>query len=162
MNKKELLAPVGNMESLYQAVHNGADAVYLGLKTFGARAFAKNFSEEDFIKAIKYCHLYGVKIYVTMNTLIKTDEVEAFISTIDFLHKNSVDAVIMQDFGMICLVREMFPNLEIHASTQANNSSLETIKLFYKLGVKRVVLSRELSINEINKIEKTIKNKGRR
>ena len=91
MDKKELLAPVGNMESLYQAVHNGADAVYLGLKTFGARAFAKNFSEEDFIKAIKYCHLYGVKIYVTMNTLIKTDEVEAFISTIDFLHKNSVD-----------------------------------------------------------------------
>lgn len=153
MDKKELLAPVGNMESLYQAVHNGADAVYLGLKTFGARAFAKNFSEEDFIKAIKYCHLYGVKIYVTMNTLIKTDEVEAFISTIDFLHKNSVDAVIMQDFGMICLVREMFPNLEIHASTQANNSNLETIKLFYKLGVKRVVLSRELSINEINKID---------
>ena len=141
------------MESLYQAIHNGADAVYLGLKTFGARNFSKNFDEEEIIEAIKYCHLYGVKIYVTMNTLVKDNEVEDFLKQVEFLYKNNVDAIIMQDFGMIRLVREMYPNLEIHASTQANNSSIETIKIFYNIGVKRVVLSRELSYKEINKID---------
>lgn len=153
MNKVELLSPVGNIDCLYQAIHNGADAVYLGLKTFGARNYAKNFDEEEIISAIKLCHLYDVKIYVTMNTLIKDNEVDEFINQVDFLHKNGVDAIIMQDFGMICLCREMFPNLEIHASTQANNSSIETIKLFHKIGVKRVVLSRELSLDEINNID---------
>ena len=153
MKKFELLSPVGNMECLYQAIHNGADAVYLGLKSFGARSYAKNFNSDEIITAIRTCHLYGVKIYVTMNTLIKDSEVNSFIDQVDFLHKSGVDAIIMQDFGMICLVREMFPNLEIHASTQANNSSIETIKLFHKLGVKRVVLSRELSLSEINKID---------
>ena len=153
MRKCELLSPVGNMESLYQAIHNGADAVYLGLKSFGARSYAKNFDEEEIIKAIKLCHLYGVKIYITMNTLIKDIEVEDFIKQVDFIHKNGVDAIIMQDFGMICLCRQMFPNLEIHASTQANNTNIETIKLFHDLGVKRVVLSRELSLDEIKKID---------
>lgn len=153
MKKIELLSPVGNMECLYQAVHNGCDAVYLGLKSFGARSYAKNFDSEEIINAIKFCHLYGVRLYVTMNTLVKDNEVEEFIKQVDFLHKSGVDAIIMQDFGMICLVRQMFPNLEIHASTQANNSSIETIKLFHKLGVKRVVVSRELSLDEIRKID---------
>ena len=152
MIKHELLSPVGNIESLYQAIHNGADAVYLGLKTFGARHFAKNFDSEEIITAIKTCHLYGVRIYITMNTLIKDSEVEDFINQVDFLHKNGVDAIIMQDFGMICLTRQMFPNLEIHASTQANNSSIDTISLFEKIGVKRVVVSRELSLEQINSI----------
>lgn len=152
MKKRELLSPVGNMESLLQAIHNGADAVYLGLKNFGARAFAKNFDEDEIIKAIKTCHLYGVKIYITMNTLVKDNEVDNFLNQVDFLHKNGVDAIIMQDFGMICLTRQMYPNLEIHASTQANNSSIDTISLFHKLGVKRVVVSRELSLEEINSI----------
>ncbi len=153
MKKVELLSPVGNMECLYQAVHNGADAVYLGLKNFGARSYAKNFDSEEIINAIKFCHLYGVRIYITMNTLVKDREVSDFIEQVSFLHKAGVDAIIMQDFGMICLVREMFPNLEIHASTQANNSSIETIKLFHKLGVKRVVVSRELSLEEIKQID---------
>lgn len=151
--KHEILCPVGNMECLYQAVANGADAVYLSLKNYGARKFADNFSNDTVIDAIKYCHLYGVKVFVTMNTLVKTEEVPSFLQQVEFLHKNHVDAIIMQDFGMICLVREMFPNLEIHASTQANNSSVDTVKLFYKLGVKRVVFSREMSIDEIEKID---------
>lgn len=151
--KHEILCPVGNMECLYQAVANGADAVYLSLKNYGARKFADNFSSDTVIDAIKYCHLYGVKVFVTMNTLVKTEEVPSFLQQVEFLHKNHVDAIIMQDFGMICLVREMFPNLEIHASTQANNSSVDTVKLFYKLGVKRVVFSREMSIEEIEKID---------
>ena len=151
--KHELLSPAGDMECLRQAVYNGADAVYVAAQNFGARKFAKNFTNEELLEAIKFCHLYGVRLYVTMNTLVKDDEVEQFVSQARFLHKNGVDALIVQDFGMISLLREMFPNLEIHASTQANNSSVNTCKLFYDLGVKRVVLSRELSIDEIDSID---------
>lgn len=150
--KKELLSPAGDMESLLEAIHNGADAVYLAMKSFGARKFAKNFSKEEIIEAIKLCHLYGVRIYVTMNTLVKESEVEDFLEQVKYLHINGVDAIIMQDFGMISLVRKMYPNLEIHASTQVNNSSLDTIKMFYEMGVKRVVVSRELTLEEIKQI----------
>ena len=150
--KKELLSPVGSIASLYQAVHNGADAVYLGGKKFGARMFADNFNEEELIKAINYCHLYGVKIYITVNTVIFDNEVEDFIKYIEFLYVNGVDAVIMQDIGMISLVREKFPELEIHASTQAHNHNEEGIKLLKSLGVSRVVLARELSLDEIKNI----------
>lgn len=150
---KELLAPVGSMKCLYQAISNGADAVYLGCKNFGARKFATNFTNAEIVEAIKLSHLYGVKIYATMNTLIKDDEVDAFLNQIEFLHKNGIDAVIIQDFGMICLIREKYPNLEIHASTQANNSAKETAELFYNLGVKRVVFSREMSLEEIKNID---------
>ena len=150
---KELLSPAGNMECLRAAVINGCDAVYISCKSFGARKFANNFDSEEIIEAIKYCHLYNVKVYVTMNTLIRDNEVEDFINQARFLHKNGVDALIVQDFGMICLLRKLFPNLEIHASTQANNSSYDTCKLYYDLGVKRVVFSRELSIDEIDNID---------
>ena len=153
MSKHELLIPAGDMDSLRQAVLNGADAVYLGCKLFGARKFAKNFDNEEIVEAIKFCHLYGVKIYVTMNTLVKNDEVDTFINQAKFLHEAGVDALIVQDFGMICLLREMFPNLEIHASTQANTSSIDTCRMFYNLGVKRVVFSRELSIDQIDNID---------
>jgi len=149
----ELLVPAGDMECLKQAIHNGADAVYVGLKNFGARKFARNFDNDEIKEAINLCHLYDVKIYVTMNTLVKDSEVEEFLNQVEFLHKSGVDAIIMQDFGMICLVREKYPDLEIHASTQANNSSVETAKLFYELGVKRIVLSRELSLDEIKRID---------
>ena len=153
MKKHELLVPAGNMECLYQAVSNGCDAVYLASKSFGARKFARNFTNEELIEAIKYCHLYGVKVFVTMNTLIKNNEVESFLEQVRFLHKNGVDALIVQDFGMICLLREMFPNLEIHASTQANISSKDVCRLYHDLGVKRVVFAREVSIDEINSID---------
>lgn len=151
--KHELLAPAGNMESLKQAVANGADAVYIGCKDFGARKFAENFTPEEIVTAIKLCHLYGVKIYATMNTLVKDNEVPYFLGQIEFLHKNGIDAVLIQDFGMICLVREKYPNLEVHASTQANTSCKETAELFYNLGVKRVVFSREMTLQEIEAIK---------
>lgn len=150
---QELLCPVGNMESLHQAVMNGADAVYIGCKNFSARKFAQNFDNDEIIEAIKLCHLYGVKIYVTMNTLVKDSEVDQFLNQVEFLYKNGIDAVIVQDFGMICLIREKYPLLEVHASTQTNSSSKETIQLFYKLGVKRVVLPREMSLEEIEAID---------
>lgn len=153
MTKHELLVPAGDMDSLHQAIFNGADAIYLGCKCFGARKFAKNFDNEEIVQAIKLAHLYGVKIYVTMNTLVKDEEVTDFLNQIEFLYKSGVDAIIVQDFGMICLIRKMYPDLEIHASTQANTSSKETAKLFYELGVKRVVFSREMTLEEINSID---------
>lgn len=150
---KELLSPAGNMESLKAAIHGGADAIYIGMKNFGARKFANNFDDDELIEAVKICHLYGVKLYVTMNTVIKDNEVEDFLKQVSFLYNSGVDAFIMQDFGMINLVLNTYPDIEIHASTQFNNSGIETIKLLKKMGVKRVVLSRELSLDEINKID---------
>ena len=99
--KKELLSPVGNMESLYQAIHNGADAVYLGGKKYGARMFSDNFTNDELVAAINYCHLYGVKIYITINTVIFNNEVNDFLDYVEFIYKSGVDAVIMQDLGMI-------------------------------------------------------------
>ena len=151
--KKELLAPAGDFETLKQAIHNGADAVYLGGKRFGARKFASNFDNEEMVKAIKYCHLYGVKIYVTVNTIIYENEVDDYLEYLKFLHQNGVDAVIMQDLGMISLVRKVLPNLEIHVSTQAHTHNKEQIKLLEELGVKRVVFAREMSLTEINSID---------
>lgn len=160
MKEHELLVPAGDMDCLRQAVYHGADAVYLACKNFGARKFATNFTNDEIVEAIRFCHLYGVKLYVTMNTLIRDDEVDSFIEQARFLHKHGVDALIVQDFGMICLLRKKFPNLEIHASTQANNSSYETVQLFYDLGVKRVVFSRELSIDEIDSVDVPIEKEG--
>ncbi len=154
MNKIELLAPAGSMESLYAAVSAGADAVYLSGKKYGARAFAANFDDEELVEAINYCHLYDVRVYVTVNTLIYEREMDDFIKYVEFLYRSGVDAVIMQDLGAMDLVRQKFPNLEIHASTQMNIHSLESVKLLEGLGIKRAVLSRELSINDISHIKK--------
>ena len=153
MKKPELLAPAGNFEALEAAIHGGADSVYVGLKNFGARAFANNFTDQEIVAAIKLCHTYGVKLYVTMNTLIKDSEVDEFIDRVRFLHKNGIDAILIQDFGMMMLIREKFPKLEVHASTQFNNSGIDTVKLLKDIGVKRVVFSRELSLDEIKSID---------
>lgn len=153
MKKIELLSPVGNVDMLREAVHNGADAVYLAGVKFGARAYANNFTNDELVNAIKYCHLYGVKIYVTINTLIYESEIEDFFSYVEFLYVNGVDAVIMQDIGMIKRVRVSFPNLEVHASTQCHNHNREGIKLLKDLGVSRVVMAREMSLDEINNID---------
>lgn len=153
MKKIELLSPAGNKEMLKSAIHNGADAVYLSGIKFGARKFADNFSNEELVNAIKYAHLYGVKVYVTINTLIKDNEVKEFIEYVEFLHKNNVDAVLMQDIGMIYLVRKTFPNLEIHASTQFHNHNIEDLKFLKSIGIKRAVLARELSINDIKNLD---------
>ena len=149
---KELLIPVGSMDSLIVALKSGADAVYLGGKRFGARAYASNFDEEEMVRAIKLCHLYGVKIYVTVNTLIYESEMKDALSYLRFLHENGVDAVIIQDIGLISAARKYLPNLEIHASTQVHNTNQDGIKLLEDLGVSRVVFARELSVNQINNI----------
>lgn len=156
MKRIELLSPVGNKEMLIAAVNNGADAVYLAGKMYGARKYANNFTNEEFLEAIDYAHLYGVKIYVTINTLIYEKEINDFIDYVKFLYENNVDAVIMQDLGMINLVRQKFPNLEIHASTQMHNNTKEHVAYLKKIGIKRVVLPREFSLEEVKEIDSDI------
>ncbi len=151
--KKELLAPAGDMASLKAAIHNGADAVYLAGQDFGARKYAKNFSNEELKDAVYEAHLYGVKIYVTVNTIIYEDEIKECLEYIGYLYNIGVDAIIVQDIGLIKLIRKYIPDMEIHASTQAHTHNIEQIKLLESLGVKRVVLARELRIDEINKLE---------
>ena len=156
MKKPELLAPAGNMESLISAIKNGADAVYLAGKKYGARAYAENFTNEEIIEAINYAHLYGVKVYISANTIIHENEIKDFINYLHFLYLNGVDAVIMQDIGMIYLIKKLIPKLEIHASTQCHNNSDENLMFFKKLGLTRAVLARELSLEEINNLKTDI------
>ena len=153
MRKIELLSPVGNMDMMYMAIHNGADAIYLAGKSYGARKYAKNFSNEELVAVIKYAHLYGVKVYVTVNTVIYDSEIEDVLNYIEFLYRNHVDALIMQDIGIIRLVRKMFPNLEIHASTQCHNHNDSGLSFWKSLGLTRVVLDREMSLSEIKNID---------
>lgn len=149
----ELLSPAGDFMSLRQAVINGCDAVYIGGLKFGARKYAPNFSNEELQKAIKYCHLYNVKIYVTVNTVIYDNELKEALEYIDFLYDNEVDAIIIQDIGLIKLVRELYPDLEIHASTQLHNHNKEGLELLKELGIKRVVLARELTLDDIKNLD---------
>lgn len=149
----ELLSPAGDFLSLRQAVINGCDAVYIGGLKFGARKYAPNFSNEELKKAIKYCHLYNVKIYVTVNTAIYDNELQEALEYIGFLYENEVDALIMQDIGLIKLAREIYPDLEIHASTQLHNHNKEGLELLKELGIKRVVLARELSLDDIKNLD---------
>ena len=153
MKKPELLSPAGNFESLKAAILAGCDAVYVGGKLFGARAFSDNFTNEELIEAIKYAHLYGVKVYVTVNTLIYEHEVDKFMEYIEFLYKNNVDALIIQDIGMMDLIRKTYPLLELHASTQMHIHNLNGVKLIENLGLKRAVLARESSIDLIKEIK---------
>ena len=151
--KKELLVPASNFASLISAINAGADAVYIGGKKFSARKYADNFSDEEIIKAIDLCHLYGVKIFITVNTLINDNEFMEAVKFIEFLYENNVDAVIMQDVGLINYIHNVFPNLEIHASTQMHVHNADTLKFLENLGVKRVVFARELEIDYINSIK---------
>ncbi len=150
--KKELLSPAGDMKSLYQAVAHLADAVYISGKDFGARKFAPNFSRLEIKEAVGYCHLYGVRLYVTVNTLIHDSEISSVMDYISYLYEVGVDALIMQDLGIIKLVRETYPDFEIHASTQLHNHNKRDLELLKSLGVKRCVLARELSIDEIKEL----------
>ena len=152
MKKIELLSPAGSMDALKAAIHNGADAIYLGGKKFGARAFAQNFSVNELIEAINYAHIYNVKIYITVNTIIYEDEFEDALDFIEFLYKNNVDAVIMQDIGLMYETHKRFPGLIIHASTQCHNHNIENIEFFKSIGARRVILDREMSLEEIKKL----------
>lgn len=150
---KELLAPAGSIEALKAAIKGGADAVYLAGKLFGARKFATNFTNDELKEAVLYAHLYDVKIYVTVNTIIYESELQDCLHYISYLYEIGVDALIMQDLGMISLVRNYFPDFLVHASTQAHTHNIEQIRLLEKLGVSRVVLARELSLDEIKKLD---------
>ena len=153
MNKGlELLAPVGSFESLKAAVQNGANAVYLGGKEFSARASANNFDREELKEAIKYAHIRGCKVFVTVNTLIKPDETQDFLEYIKFMYVVQVDALIVQDIGMARMIKRELPDFEIHASTQMAAHSLDDVKYLEKVGFKRVVLARELNVDEIKYI----------
>lgn len=154
MKKPEILAPAGSMEALKAAVLAGCDAVYIGGKFFGARNFASNFDDEEMLEAIRFAHLYGVKVYVTMNTLVYEKEVENFIKYAEFLHKNNVDAIIIQDIGMMDVLRKKYPNLELHASTQMHIHNVEGVKLVESLGLKRTVVARETPIDLLKEMKK--------
>lgn len=153
----ELLAPAGSYESLQAAVNAGADAVYIGGSRFGARAYADNPDETHLNLGIDYCHLHGRKIYMTVNTLLKEKELEEMLhSYLAPYYENGLDGVIVQDFGVMELIRQYFPGLELHSSTQMTVTSAEAAELLMDYGVTRVVPARELSLGEIRTIiEKT-------
>ena len=152
MRKIELLAPAGSFEALVAAINSGADAIYLGGALFNARAFATNFSNEQLIEAVNLAHLHQVKIYVTVNTLFYDEEFEELMKYIAFLYSINVDALIIQDMGLLNLVKTHFPDFEIHMSTQASIHQLSGVKLFEELKVDRVVLARENTLEEIKNI----------
>ncbi len=152
-SKVELLAPAGSFESLKAAVNAGCDAVYIGGSKFGARAYADNPEEDMLIKAIEYAHLHGKQIYLTVNTLLKDDELKEQLY--DYLlpyYQNGLDAVIVQDLGVFKFIKENFPNIDIHASTQMTVCNYEAAQFLKDLGASRVVTARELSCNEIKEI----------
>jgi len=150
--KPELLSPAGNMESFFAAVENGADAVYFGLKDFSARASAQNFSLDDASKAIAYAHRKSIKVYIALNTLVKTLELERAVDLLIALEEMQPDAIIIQDLGLLYLIQSQFPGFNIHASTQMAIHNLAGVKQLEQLGFKRVVLARELSVAEIKNI----------
>ncbi|TCK98211.1 putative protease [Natranaerovirga hydrolytica] len=153
IKKPELLAPAGSLESLKGAINAGADAVYLGGKLFSARAYATNFDTETLKSAIDQCHLFGVKIYLTINTLLKNEEMDSLYNYLLPYYKQGIDGIIVQDFGVLNYVKKNFPDLPVHGSTQMNSHHYEDINLLEQLGVKRVVLARELTLSEIKTIK---------
>ena len=152
MTPAELLIPVGSPEAVYAAVLNGANAVYMGMPQFNARRNAKNLTGEQLSQAVEFCHLYGVKVYITLNTCVNDRELSQVSQLIKYINQLSVDAVIVQDLGVLELVRQLAPQLDIHASTQMSVHSLEGVLQAAKLGVKRVVLARELSVAQLEYI----------
>ena len=148
----ELLAPVGSMESLFAAVENGADAVYLGGKLFSARQYASNFDDEELKRAVDYAHLRNVKVYVTVNILIDDLEMEKTLDFIRYLYDINVDGLIVQDLGLAYLVKDIFPDFDLHGSTQMTINNLPGAIFLSNFGFKRVVLARETPLEEIKRI----------
>ncbi len=156
MKKIELLAPAGNFEKLKTALYFGADAVYVGGKSFSLRAFSNNFTNEELVEAINYTHSLGKKIYVTVNAFMKNHEIDKIKEYLEFLYSANVDAVIVTDPGVIYLAKKYTPNLELHLSTQANTLNLASVEFWKEQGVKRIVLARELSMKEISEIKNNV------
>lgn len=152
MNKPELLAPAGDLEKLKIAIIYGADAVYLGGEFFGLRASSKNFTIDELKEGLEFAHSRGKRVYVTLNIIPHNEDLKGLPEYVKTLNQIGVDALIISDPGVIELVKEIAPNMEIHLSTQANTTNYLSANFWHKLGVKRIVLARELSIDEIKEI----------
>lgn len=148
----ELLAPAGNLEILKGVIESGADAVYVGGSMFGARAYANNFTEEELLEAIDFAHLRGVKVYLTVNTLIKNSELSKLYDYLLVYYKRGLDAVIVQDIGVVKAIHEYFPSMEIHTSTQMTVTGADGVRFLSQFGVTRVVMAREVSLAEMKRI----------
>lgn len=156
MNKPELLAPAGDLEKLKMAVIYGADAVYLGGEEFGLRAQAENFTIDQMKEGIEFAHSMGKKVYVTLNIIPHNDDLLGLPEYVKELDSLGIDAVIVSDLGIFEMVKESAPNMEIHISTQANNTNYKSVEMWHKLGAKRVILARELSLEEIKEIRNKV------
>ena len=154
--KIEILAPCGSYEILTAAIHAGADACYIGGSSFGARAYAENFDADTIKKAVYYAHLHGVKVYLTVNTLCKQDELPMLYESIRPFYESGGDALIIQDFGVFSYVKKQFPDIAIHCSTQMNVTSCYGAALMKKQGASRVVTAREMSLDEIRAIKEQV------
>ena len=154
MKKPELLAPAGNMEKLKMALLYGADAVYLGGKSFGLRAFGGNFSREELKEAVEFAHNLGKKVYVTVNIFPHNIDVEALPDYLAYLNEIRVDALLVADLGVFTLAKQYAPDIELHISTQANNTNYVTVNAWKDMGATRVVMARELSLQELKTIRK--------
>ncbi len=156
MNKPELLAPAGSLAKLKYAIMYGADAVYIGGEAFSLRVAAKNFTIDEIKEGIEFAHERGAKVYITANIIPHNSDLEKFPEFVKEVDKLGADAIIISDLGAFSIVREVAPNLDIHVSTQANNTNYASANMWYKLGAKRVILARDLSFGEISEIrEKT-------
>lgn len=156
MNKPELLAPAGNFSKLKTAVYYGADAVYIGGKSFSLRALSDNFTDEEIARAVEYAHGKNVKVYVTVNIFAKNSDFDKAKEYFKFLYSVGVDAVLITDIGLIDLCKEVAPKLPIHLSTQANTLNKYTVRAWKNYGLERVVLARELSLAEIAEIREFV------
>ena len=152
----ELLAPAGNLEIFKGVIESGADAVYVGGSMFGARAYANNFTEEELLEAIDFAHLRGVKVYLTVNTLIKNSELSKLYDYLLVYYKRGLDAVIVQDIGVVKAIHEYFPSMEIHTSTQMTVTGADGVRFLSQFGVTRVVMAREVSLAEMKRIHEEI------
>ena len=152
ISRPELLSPAGNFEKMKAAILYGADAVYLSGKVFGMRAAADNFSVDELREAVEYAHARSVKVYLTLNTMPREYEYPDLRKYLTEISDIPIDAMIIGDIGVLMLVRELLPNMEIHISTQANAVSAEACIAWHKLGAKRIVLARELTLEEIKAI----------
>ena len=148
----EILAPAGSFESVIAGVNNGANAIYLGQQKFNARKNAENFDYETLKKAIEYCHIRNVKVYQTLNTIVFDEELNDLIDTIKVACGLNVDALIVQDLGVLNIIKKVSKNMRIHASTQMTVHTVKGAQFLKDLGIKRIVVSRELSLKEIKDI----------
>ncbi|MDD4251458.1 MAG: U32 family peptidase, partial [Candidatus ainarchaeum sp.] len=160
MNKPELLMPAGNLEKLKIAVTNGADAVYFGAQKFNMRTGADNFSNQDIKEGITFCHFYNKKAYLTLNTSLKDSEIEDALEVAKFAFESGIDALIVQDIGLIKLLRELLPDLELHASTQMTCNNIQGAEFLANFGFKKIVLARELNLLEIKEISDFLHSKN--